>query len=56
MRAVGVARGAQRQVAALNLFALRHQHGALDGMVQLADVAGPGVVEQQLHGGRRRSR
>ena len=50
MRAVASRAGAQAEIAALHLVALRHQHGALDGVVELADVAGPGVVEQQLHG------
>src|ERR1019366_10685119 len=33
----------------LDLTLLRHQNGALDNMIQLADVALPRIVEQQLH-------
>src|SRR5579863_1718618 len=39
-----LARGAQPQIAGADLRALREQNGALDGVVELADIAGPGMV------------
>src|SRR5215831_10351892 len=38
------------QIASPDVIALREQHGALDRMIELANVTGPGVAEQQLHG------
>src|SRR4051794_23001457 len=38
----------QAQIHGTDRLALRHQDGALYGMVQLADIAGPGVPEQGL--------
>ena len=42
-------RGAQAEIGRLDQRALRHQHRALDRVIELADVAGPGVLEQHLH-------
>ncbi len=44
-------RGAQREVCRLDLGILRHEHSALHHVIQLADVALPGIVEQQLQRG-----
>src|ERR1700752_1963347 len=41
---------AQAEVARADRGALRHQHGSLHRMIDLADVAGPPVIEQHLHG------
>ena len=41
---------AQAQVDGADDVALRHQDGALHGMIQLADVARPGVRQQRLDG------
>src|SRR4051794_32710683 len=41
--AAGLARGAEPQVARADRVALRHQHGAFDGVIELPDVAGPCV-------------
>ena len=40
---------AQAEVGRLDQRALRHQHRALDRVIELADVAGPAVLEQHLH-------
>src|SRR5437016_193962 len=40
--------GAQTQAARLDGVALGHEHGALDGVVQFADVARPGVFLEHL--------
>ena len=47
-RAAG-AFGAQAEVARADGVALRHQHGAFDRVIELADVARPAVIEQHLH-------
>jgi len=44
------AHGAEAEVSGANLAAFGHENGALDGVVQLADIAGPGMVEKKLHG------
>src|SRR3989442_1742731 len=44
----GFAIGAQTEVGSLRGVALRHQHGALDRVVQFADVARPAVLLEQL--------
>ena len=42
--------GPQPQIVNLYAGALRHQHRAFDGMVQLADIARPGMRQQRFHG------
>ena len=37
------------EIAGADGVALRHQHGAFDRVIELADVAGPAVIEQHLH-------
>src|ERR1700745_2605824 len=44
----GFARGTQTQIARANLRTLRHQHGALDRMVELANVARPRMIGRKL--------
>src|SRR5688572_8355550 len=39
--------GAQPEISSVDHVALRHEHGALDGMVQLAHVAGPPVIDER---------
>src|SRR5262245_40656092 len=39
----------EAQVAGLDDRPLRHQDGAFDGVVQLAHVAGPGVLRERVH-------
>ena len=41
--------GAQPEIGRLDQRSGGHQHGALDRVIELADVAGPGVLEQHLH-------
>src|SRR6185437_1116803 len=43
--------GAQAQVAGLNLVAGGEQNAALDRVLELAHVAGPGVLVQEARGG-----
>src|SRR5262249_37790066 len=38
----------QPQIARTDGRGLRHQHAAFDGVIELADVAGPGMIEQRL--------
>src|SRR5581483_4408737 len=45
------ARGAQAEVAVAHQLTLGEQYGALDGMIEFAHVAGPGVVEHGLERG-----
>src|ERR1043165_4707487 len=47
--AAGVLAGAQPEVGGLDERPRSHQHGALDGMVEFADVARPIVFEERLH-------
>src|SRR5450432_1575182 len=42
--------GAQTEVDGANHITLRHQHGALHGVIQFAHVARPGVGQQRLDG------
>ena len=44
----GLARGAKPQVAGSDLRTFGHQNGTLDGVVQLANISRPGMVEQHL--------
>src|SRR5688572_17981392 len=46
------ARRAQAEVAGLHELAVRHQHGALDRVVEFADVSRPRMLEQDLQRGR----
>src|SRR6185437_11099302 len=39
----------QREVGSANGVTLGQEHGALDRMVELADVAGPRMIKQRLH-------
>src|SRR5687768_7895258 len=41
--------GPKGEVRRANGLAMREQHGALDGVSQLADVAGPRMLQQLLH-------
>src|SRR4029079_10169074 len=43
-------RGAEAEIRRLDERTGGHQDGALDGMIQFAHVAWPGVLEQHLHG------
>ena len=45
----------QREVLRLELAAVDQQHRALDGVAQLADVAGPLVLLERAHGCRRQA-
>src|SRR4051812_25308133 len=45
----------EAKIARTNRPALRQQHGALDRVIQLAYVAGPGMAQEQLHRVRRKS-
>src|SRR5262249_743554 len=42
-----------RKIGDGDLGALRHEHGALDGILELAHVAGPAVADQQVVDRRR---
>src|SRR5580698_9738412 len=44
----GFARGAQAQIACANLRPLGHQHSALNGVIEFANIAGPRMIHQQL--------
>src|SRR5215831_15644198 len=46
----GARRHPKTQIACPDVIALREQHGALDRVIELANVAWPRVAEQQLHG------
>src|ERR1017187_2070524 len=46
-----LAPGAQPEVDGAHHLTLRHQHGPLHGVIQLAHVARPGVGQQRLDGG-----
>src|SRR5689334_20770710 len=41
--------GAKSEVARLDQRSRRHEDGSLDGVIELADVPGPAVLEQDLH-------
>src|SRR5262245_23883207 len=45
-RRISAASGPQSEVGEVNHVALRHQHSPLDGMIQLADVSGPGMIDE----------
>src|SRR5262249_44666042 len=45
-----LARRPHAEIALTHERPLRHQHGTLDGVIELADVARPAVLEQELHG------
>src|SRR2546423_15661804 len=45
----------EAKIARTNRAAFRQQHGALDHVIQLAYVAGPGMAQEQLHRVRRKS-
>ena len=47
----GDARGGEAEVGDFDDVFAGHEDGALDGVVELADVAGPGVVQHQLQRG-----
>src|SRR5206468_7590526 len=47
-----VAVDAQTELAETDRRSLRHQDAALDGVIELADVARPGMIEQRLQRGR----
>ena len=49
-RGLHLASRAQRQIGRLDLAVLSHQHRALDHVIQLADVALPGMLQHQLQG------
>src|SRR5579862_7184 len=46
----GAARGGEAKISCFDLAAARHQHRALDGVVQLADVARPWMLQHRLNG------
>src|SRR5205085_1909885 len=54
-RTRAVTSAAETKIARANRVALRQQHGALDRVIELAHVAGPGMTQEQLHRARRKS-
>ena len=52
----GILRRAQSEIARAHELVLCHQHGALDGMIELAHIARPRVIEQQSASRPARSR
>src|SRR5262249_53486799 len=49
-RALAAIARAQRQIGGIDDFVLGQEYRALDDVLELANVAGPGVIEQRLHG------